>query len=116
MTDLSSVSARLPVSVPSALTPESRSGSADQYQARAAPARSWLVPDRRYASSAERTRRYPKAFRAGSTNWLATLRFWVMAAAVVLTVVTGLDYVRQAIVLRRQGIAERAAASEETEA
>ncbi|MFH8338010.1 CDP-diacylglycerol--glycerol-3-phosphate 3-phosphatidyltransferase [Streptomyces sp. AM6-12] len=50
------------------------------------------------------------------TGWLATLRFWVMAAAVVLTVVTGLDYVRQAIVLRRQGIAERAAALEETEA
>ncbi|MFC9281959.1 CDP-diacylglycerol--glycerol-3-phosphate 3-phosphatidyltransferase [Streptomyces collinus] len=47
------------------------------------------------------------------TGWLATLRFWVMAAAVVLTVVTGLDYVRQAIVLRRQGIAERAAALEE---
>ncbi|MGW0580793.1 CDP-diacylglycerol--glycerol-3-phosphate 3-phosphatidyltransferase [Streptomyces sp. NPDC002920] len=50
------------------------------------------------------------------TGWLATLRWWVMAAAVVLTVVTGLDYVRQAIVLRRQGIAEREAASEETEA
>lgn len=50
------------------------------------------------------------------TGWLASLRFWVMAAAVVLTVLTGLDYVRQAIVLRRQGIAERAAASEETEA
>ncbi|MFG2887151.1 CDP-diacylglycerol--glycerol-3-phosphate 3-phosphatidyltransferase [Streptomyces sp. NPDC048297] len=50
------------------------------------------------------------------TGWLATLRFWVMAAAVVLTVVTGLDYVRQAIVLRRQGIAERAAALEEKEA
>ncbi|WP_406441254.1 CDP-diacylglycerol--glycerol-3-phosphate 3-phosphatidyltransferase [Streptomyces sp. NBC_00631] len=50
------------------------------------------------------------------TGWLATLRFWVMAAAVVLTVVSGLDYVRQAIVLRRQGIAERAAVSEETEA
>ncbi|WP_329258911.1 CDP-diacylglycerol--glycerol-3-phosphate 3-phosphatidyltransferase [Streptomyces sp. NBC_01478] len=50
------------------------------------------------------------------TGWLATLRFWVMAAAVVLTVLTGLDYVRQAIVLRRQGIAERRAASEETEA
>ncbi|AIS00896.1 CDP-diacylglycerol--glycerol-3-phosphate 3-phosphatidyltransferase [Streptomyces glaucescens] len=49
------------------------------------------------------------------TGWLATLRFWVMAAAVVLTVVTGLDYVRQAIVLRRQGIAERKAALEETE-
>ncbi|MCX4697489.1 CDP-diacylglycerol--glycerol-3-phosphate 3-phosphatidyltransferase [Streptomyces sp. NBC_01373] len=50
------------------------------------------------------------------TGWLATLRFWVMAAAVVLTVVTGLDYVRQAIVLRRQGIAERKVALEETEA
>ncbi|MGV9252911.1 CDP-diacylglycerol--glycerol-3-phosphate 3-phosphatidyltransferase [Streptomyces sp. NPDC003697] len=50
------------------------------------------------------------------TGWLATLRFWVMAAAVVLTVVTGLDYVRQAVVLRRRGIAERRAALEETEA
>ncbi|MFJ9820688.1 CDP-diacylglycerol--glycerol-3-phosphate 3-phosphatidyltransferase [Streptomyces sp. NPDC101151] len=50
------------------------------------------------------------------TGWLATLRFWVMAVAVVLTVVTGLDYVRQAIVLRRRGIAERAAALEEKEA
>jgi len=47
------------------------------------------------------------------TGWLATLRWWVMAAAVVLTVVTGLDYVRQAIVLRRQGIAARRAAAEE---
>jgi CDP-diacylglycerol--glycerol-3-phosphate 3-phosphatidyltransferase len=50
------------------------------------------------------------------TGWLATLRFWVMAAAVILTVLTGVDYVRQAIVLRRQGIAERRAAAEETEA
>ncbi|WP_328780073.1 CDP-diacylglycerol--glycerol-3-phosphate 3-phosphatidyltransferase [Streptomyces canus] len=50
------------------------------------------------------------------TGWLATARFWVMAVAVVLTVVTGLDYVRQAIVLRRQGIAGRKAALEETEA
>ncbi|MFM9608520.1 CDP-diacylglycerol--glycerol-3-phosphate 3-phosphatidyltransferase [Streptomyces niveiscabiei] len=50
------------------------------------------------------------------TGWLATLRFWVMAVAVVLTVVTGLDYVRQAIVLRREGIAARKAALEETEA
>ncbi|MFF1547282.1 CDP-diacylglycerol--glycerol-3-phosphate 3-phosphatidyltransferase [Streptomyces sp. NPDC058291] len=50
------------------------------------------------------------------TGWLATLRFWVMAAAVVLTVATGLDYVRQAIVLRRQGIADRRAAAEETRA
>ncbi|CAL9548014.1 CDP-diacylglycerol--glycerol-3-phosphate 3-phosphatidyltransferase [Streptomyces sp. enrichment culture] len=50
------------------------------------------------------------------TGPLATLRFWVMAAAVVLTVVTGLDYIRQAIVLRRRGIAERRAALKETEA
>ncbi|MEU9910551.1 CDP-diacylglycerol--glycerol-3-phosphate 3-phosphatidyltransferase [Streptomyces sp. NPDC051001] len=50
------------------------------------------------------------------TGWLATARFWLMAVAVALTVVTGLDYVRQAIVLRRQGIAEREAALEETEA
>ncbi|MFI1132474.1 CDP-diacylglycerol--glycerol-3-phosphate 3-phosphatidyltransferase [Streptomyces althioticus] len=49
------------------------------------------------------------------TGWLATLRWWVMAAAVVLTVATGLDYVKQAIVLRRQGIAERKAVLEETE-
>ncbi|ARP72659.1 CDP-diacylglycerol--glycerol-3-phosphate 3-phosphatidyltransferase [Streptomyces pluripotens] len=50
------------------------------------------------------------------TGWLASLRFWVMAAAVLLTVATGLDYVRQAIVLRRRGIAERAAVSEGKEA
>ncbi|MGW6568156.1 CDP-diacylglycerol--glycerol-3-phosphate 3-phosphatidyltransferase [Streptomyces sp. NPDC054975] len=43
------------------------------------------------------------------TGPLATLRFWVMAVAVVLTVVTGLDYVRQAIVLRRRGLAEERA-------
>lgn len=43
------------------------------------------------------------------TGPLATLRFWVMAVAVVLTVVTGLDYIRQAVVLRRAGLAaERA--------
>ncbi|MEV3929866.1 CDP-diacylglycerol--glycerol-3-phosphate 3-phosphatidyltransferase [Streptomyces sp. NPDC049944] len=47
------------------------------------------------------------------TGPLATLRFWVMMAAVVLTVVTGLDYVRQAVVLRGHGLAaERAAALE----
>ncbi|WP_432131216.1 CDP-diacylglycerol--glycerol-3-phosphate 3-phosphatidyltransferase [Streptomyces tendae] len=50
------------------------------------------------------------------TGPLATLRFWVMAAAVVLTVATGLDYVKQAIVLRRRGIAERRAALKEMEA
>ncbi|KAF4405192.1 MULTISPECIES: CDP-diacylglycerol--glycerol-3-phosphate 3-phosphatidyltransferase [Streptomyces] len=41
------------------------------------------------------------------TGPLATLRFWVMGVAVVLTVVTGLDYVRQAVVLRRAGLAGR---------
>lgn len=47
------------------------------------------------------------------TGPLATLRFWVMGLAVVLTVVTGLDYVKQAVVLRRQGMAAaRAAAAE----
>lgn len=51
------------------------------------------------------------------TGPLATMRFWVMTVAVVLTVVTGLDYVRQAVVLRRQGIAEEktAAAQEAAE-
>ncbi|WEH39348.1 CDP-diacylglycerol--glycerol-3-phosphate 3-phosphatidyltransferase [Streptomyces sp. NBC_01218] len=47
------------------------------------------------------------------TGPLATLRFWVMMVAVVLTVVTGLDYVRQAVSLRRKGLAaERVAALE----
>lgn len=49
------------------------------------------------------------------TGPLATLRFWVMAVAVVLTVVTGLDYVRQAIVLRKRGIAARKPVAEEAE-
>ncbi|NJQ06759.1 CDP-diacylglycerol--glycerol-3-phosphate 3-phosphatidyltransferase [Streptomyces lonarensis] len=45
------------------------------------------------------------------TGPLATLRWWAMAAAVVLTVATGLDYVRQAVRLRRAGLArERAGA------
>ncbi|MFF9071866.1 CDP-diacylglycerol--glycerol-3-phosphate 3-phosphatidyltransferase [Streptomyces sp. NPDC014646] len=49
------------------------------------------------------------------TGPLATLRFWVMALAVALTVATGLDYVRQAVVLRRRGLAsERAAAAAST--
>jgi CDP-diacylglycerol--glycerol-3-phosphate 3-phosphatidyltransferase len=39
------------------------------------------------------------------TGPLASLRFWVMAVAVLLTVVTGLDYVRQAVVLHRAGSA-----------
>ncbi|MEV6105939.1 CDP-diacylglycerol--glycerol-3-phosphate 3-phosphatidyltransferase [Streptomyces sp. NPDC051940] len=43
------------------------------------------------------------------TGPLATLRFWIMGVAVVLTVVTGFDYVRQAVVLRRKGLAARRA-------
>ena len=47
------------------------------------------------------------------TGPLATLRFWMMMIAVALTVLTGLDYVRQAVVLRRKGLAaERVAALE----
>ncbi|UGY93967.1 CDP-diacylglycerol--glycerol-3-phosphate 3-phosphatidyltransferase [Streptomyces gobiensis] len=43
------------------------------------------------------------------TGPLATLRWWVMAVAVLLTVGTALDYIRQAVVLRRSGLAaERA--------
>ncbi|GAA3041784.1 hypothetical protein GCM10020229_61210 [Kitasatospora albolonga] len=37
------------------------------------------------------------------TGWLATARAVVMTAAVLLTLGTGLDYVRQAVVLRRSG-------------
>ncbi|MBA0051909.1 CDP-diacylglycerol--glycerol-3-phosphate 3-phosphatidyltransferase [Streptomyces sp. AJS327] len=49
------------------------------------------------------------------TGPLATLRWWVMAVAVVLTVVTGLDYVRQAVLLRRAGLAEaREVAAQQT--
>ncbi|MER5867026.1 CDP-diacylglycerol--glycerol-3-phosphate 3-phosphatidyltransferase [Kitasatospora sp. NPDC002040] len=43
------------------------------------------------------------------TGWLATARAVLMGAAVLLTVGTGLDYVRQAIVLRRSGRAKAAA-------
>ncbi|MEC4015910.1 CDP-diacylglycerol--glycerol-3-phosphate 3-phosphatidyltransferase [Streptomyces sp. H27-D2] len=39
------------------------------------------------------------------TGPLATLRFWMMAVAVALTVLTGLDYVKQAVTLRRAGLA-----------
>jgi CDP-diacylglycerol--glycerol-3-phosphate 3-phosphatidyltransferase len=35
------------------------------------------------------------------TGLLASLRWWVMAAAVVLTVITGIDYVYRALTLRR---------------
>nr|WP_236719042.1 CDP-diacylglycerol--glycerol-3-phosphate 3-phosphatidyltransferase [Wenjunlia vitaminophila] len=38
------------------------------------------------------------------TGPLATARAWIMAAAVVLTLATGIDYVRQAVVLRRAGL------------
>ncbi|MGW0732529.1 CDP-diacylglycerol--glycerol-3-phosphate 3-phosphatidyltransferase [Streptomyces sp. NPDC002851] len=49
------------------------------------------------------------------TGPLATLRFWVMAVAVVLTVATGLDYVKQAVVLRRRGRQEETTARDERE-
>ena len=39
------------------------------------------------------------------TGPLASARAWLMGLAVVLTVLTGLDYVRQAVVLRRAGLA-----------
>ncbi len=42
------------------------------------------------------------------TGPLASLRGWLMALAVALTVLTGLDYVRQAVVLRRAGLAREA--------
>jgi CDP-diacylglycerol--glycerol-3-phosphate 3-phosphatidyltransferase len=44
------------------------------------------------------------------TGPLATLRAWIMVIAVVLTVVTGLDYVRQAVALRSRGLAAQRAA------
>ncbi|MET9646481.1 CDP-diacylglycerol--glycerol-3-phosphate 3-phosphatidyltransferase [Streptomyces syringium] len=37
------------------------------------------------------------------TGPLATARFWVMAVAVALTVLTGLDYVKQAVEMSRAG-------------
>ncbi|MGW7350543.1 CDP-diacylglycerol--glycerol-3-phosphate 3-phosphatidyltransferase [Streptomyces sp. NPDC054784] len=43
------------------------------------------------------------------TGPLASLRWWVMGAAVLLTVGTGADYVRQAVVLRRAGLAAESA-------
>ncbi|QMU80574.1 CDP-diacylglycerol--glycerol-3-phosphate 3-phosphatidyltransferase [Streptacidiphilus sp. PB12-B1b] len=39
------------------------------------------------------------------TGPLATARAWLMGVAVILTVVTGLDYVKQAVELRRAGLA-----------
>ncbi|WP_042394220.1 CDP-diacylglycerol--glycerol-3-phosphate 3-phosphatidyltransferase [Streptacidiphilus carbonis] len=42
---------------------------------------------------------------------LASARAWLMGVAVLLTVGTGLDYVRQAVVLRRAGLARERAAS-----
>ncbi|MEU9116854.1 CDP-diacylglycerol--glycerol-3-phosphate 3-phosphatidyltransferase [Streptomyces sp. NPDC048483] len=50
------------------------------------------------------------------TGPLATLRWWVMAVAVVLTVATGFDYVRQAVVMRRAGLARERAERAEREA
>jgi CDP-diacylglycerol---glycerol-3-phosphate 3-phosphatidyltransferase len=47
------------------------------------------------------------------TGPLASLRGWLMAVAVALTVLTGLDYVRQALVVRRAGMARQALARRE---
>jgi len=41
------------------------------------------------------------------TGWAATARFWLLLAAVVVTIVTGADYVARALTLRRTS--ERAA-------
>jgi CDP-diacylglycerol--glycerol-3-phosphate 3-phosphatidyltransferase len=41
------------------------------------------------------------------TGPLASARWWLMGVAVLLTVGSGLDYIRQAVVLRRAGLAER---------
>ena len=46
------------------------------------------------------------------TGPLATARAWLMGLAVILTVVTGADYIRQAVVLRRAGLARAAAAAD----
>jgi len=43
------------------------------------------------------------------TGPLATARAWLMAVAVILTVVTGLDYVRQVVLLRRAALARERA-------
>ncbi|MBF9073810.1 CDP-diacylglycerol--glycerol-3-phosphate 3-phosphatidyltransferase [Streptacidiphilus fuscans] len=42
------------------------------------------------------------------TGPLASARWWLMGVAVLLTVGSGLDYIRQAVVLRRAGLATRA--------
>ena len=47
------------------------------------------------------------------TGPLATARAWLMGLAVILTVVTGLDYVRQAVVLRREGLRKAEAGAAE---
>lgn len=44
------------------------------------------------------------------SSWLGTLRWWVLAVAVVLTVVSGLDYVIRAIRMRREGLRRQAEA------
>jgi CDP-diacylglycerol--glycerol-3-phosphate 3-phosphatidyltransferase len=37
------------------------------------------------------------------TGWLASVRAWILAAALVLTLATGVDYVMRAVRLRREG-------------
>src|SRR4051795_6973265 len=45
------------------------------------------------------------------TGFLASARWWVMGAALVLTVITGLDYVSRALVLRRSSMRAMQAAA-----
>ena len=49
------------------------------------------------------------------TGPLATARAWLMGLAVILTVVTGLDYIKQAVVVRREGLARAANAAADAE-
>ena len=46
------------------------------------------------------------------TGWLASARLWVMALALVLTLLTGADYVRRALQVRAEGKRRQAAAGQ----
>ncbi|HVU71475.1 MAG TPA: CDP-alcohol phosphatidyltransferase family protein [Mycobacteriales bacterium] len=45
------------------------------------------------------------------SGWLGTTRFWILAVAVAVTLITGVDYIFRAIALRRAGNAARQEAS-----
>ena len=58
------------------------------------------------------SRRWPSGSTSSrSPGLLATVRWWVMAAALVLTLATGLDYVYRALTLRRSSARAMAAAN-----